>query len=30
MDFEYFMPVQMYFGKDVVIKYEEEFRKYGN
>lgn len=29
MDFKYYMPVQMYFGRDVVIKHKEEFSKAG-
>lgn len=29
MNLKYYMPVQMYFGKDVVLKYKDEFRKAG-
>jgi alcohol dehydrogenase class IV len=29
MEFNYSMPVQMYFGKDVVLKHKDEFKKAG-
>lgn len=29
MNFNFFMPVKMYFGKDVVLKYKDEFKKVG-